>query len=141
MAAAKKPAAKKMAAPKPPTPKKPPSEIQFGADTDKSKKAYKAGMDARGRASKYGIVSGPTYVMSSKPSYTTTKVEASTKVKSARGNYYNVFEDKIVKDKFRDKNRKTTFEPVNPPKPTPEQKARAAKIAAALKVTPPKKKK
>ncbi len=115
-------------------PKKNVSKPTGASSSRTSSLAKKAGEDARGRATKYGQLTGkPTTVSSSMGSTTRNLLgqkseysrltTAETQIKSARGNLYNVSEQKIQKDAARDSKPRIYVSPVTRPKMAPAKAA------------------
>ena len=91
-----------------------PKAVEVSYTTDKNiKGAKKAGLDARGRASKYGKPVSNTHVITRPTNSRKREIEASTTVKSSRGNYYTIFEDKNQVRFGRDSGRKTKTVPTD----------------------------
>jgi len=87
-------------------------ELSYTIEKD-IKGAKKAGLDARGRASKYGKPVSETYVIARPGGPRKREIEASTTVRSSRGNYYTVYEDKNQRRFRPDSGRKTTTVPTD----------------------------
>jgi hypothetical protein len=89
------------------------------------KNLEKARADARKRATKYGTPIGSTKVVSTNPSKSNPKDvyrSATTVIKSARGNMYEVRDTKTQRKMLPDTSPWITVKPVNKPKPVPKKK-------------------